>query len=76
MTARSSQSAQDAKRELVRTLTGEVGFVGAGISTAASGQTQITVHVESKNSPVVAKVPAVWRGFDVQIQAVGKARKH
>lgn len=64
-----------AKQALIKKLSAEPGFVGAGVSTGISGDFEIVVLVMEDGSPVVAKVPGEWQGIPVRVQVGGVPRK-
>lgn len=66
---------QKARQALVRLLSDEPGFVGAGVSVGISGQYEIIVLVEDAKSPVLAKVPSEWEGVLVRREIGGVPRK-
>jgi len=75
MTKRASAKVQRARRSLVKELSGKPGFVGAGISVAASGDYEIVVMVVEQASPVVDDVPPEWEGIPVRTLVGGSPRK-
>jgi hypothetical protein len=75
MTKRTSARVQKAKRSLVKELSGMPGFVGAGVSVAASGRYEIVVMVVERGSPVVDAVPPEWEGIPVRTLVGGIPRK-
>ena len=75
MAARLPDKVQRAKEALVRVLSAEKGFVGAGITKRGSGRYEIVVMVVESASPVRAKVPHTWQGVPVRLQVSGVPRK-
>jgi len=73
--ARPSSRIQKAKQALVKVLSAEPGFVGAGVSVGMSGQYEIVVMVMDATSPVLAKVPSEWEGIPVRTQIGGTPKK-
>jgi hypothetical protein len=75
MPERSLKGAEKAKRSLVKRLSGEPGFVGAGISAHTSGRYELVVMVTEARSPILTKVPREWAGFVVRTRIGGAPRK-
>jgi hypothetical protein len=75
MAARLPEKVQRAKETLVRALSAEEGFVGAGVAKRGSGRYEIVVMVVEPASPVRAKVPQTWQGVPVRMQVSGVPRK-
>ncbi len=66
---------QKAKRSLTKKLAGAQGFVGAGVTTDASGGYEFVVLVVHRTSPVLLQVPAEWEGVPVRTEVSGAPRK-
>ena len=75
MVERPSLRVQKAKQRLVERLSGEPGFVGAGVSARGPGQYEIIVLVTDATSPVMAKVPSEWEGIPVRTEVGGIPKK-
>ncbi|MGQ0570005.1 MAG: hypothetical protein ACT4P5_10825 [Armatimonadota bacterium] len=71
----SSYRVQKAKQSLARKLMGELGFIGAGLSTRKSGQREIIVLITDAASPVASKVPKEWQGISVKMKVGGIPRR-
>ncbi len=70
----SSQVAQ-AKQELVKLLSKEQGFVGAGVASDEAGGFEIVVFVEGTKSAVINRIPTLWKGFSVRTEVSGRPKK-
>ncbi|MFN0316638.1 MAG: hypothetical protein ACKVQA_16565 [Burkholderiales bacterium] len=68
--------ADDVRRDLQKQLSGQPGFVGAGIALSEDGQPMVLVMVESAEARVALQVPQSKNDVIIQTEIVGTPRKH